>query len=276
MSIQTSTSPPTSRDVREYISPSRLNLWLKCPLAFRLRYIDGMEQPTTSAQLVGTVTHAGLEFYYRHRQMGVTVAEEEIAGYLVESWNRAAEESQITFADKTQAESLQRQIGSLVAAYLDHLPADEPPPLAVETRLTVPLIDPESGADLGMPLLGIVDLILDDPDGPLVCDFKTAARGGVPLEIMNEIQLSSYAWLLRQSHGQIESAIEIRQLIKTKTPRVEFHRYEARQEKHFSRLFAILRAYLDDLDRGEFIPRPGFGCSMCPFAAGECLAWSGR
>ena len=76
--------------------------------------------------------------------------------------------------------------------------------------------------------------------------------------------------------GQIESALEIRQLIKTKTPRVEFHRYEARQEKHFRRLFAMLRAYLDDLDRGTFIPRPGFGCTMCTFAETECQRWAGR
>ena len=71
MTLQTITSSPTSRDVREYISPSRLSLWLKCPLAFALRYVEGIEQPTTPAQLIGTVTHAGLEFFYRHRQMGV-------------------------------------------------------------------------------------------------------------------------------------------------------------------------------------------------------------
>ena len=29
----------------EYISPSRLRLWLKCPLAYKLRYIDGHERP---------------------------------------------------------------------------------------------------------------------------------------------------------------------------------------------------------------------------------------
>jgi hypothetical protein len=35
--------------VWDYISPSRLNLWLKCPLAFKLRYIDGVKMPTTPA-----------------------------------------------------------------------------------------------------------------------------------------------------------------------------------------------------------------------------------
>jgi hypothetical protein len=35
--------------VWDYISPSRLNLWLRCPLAFRLQYIDGVRTPTTPA-----------------------------------------------------------------------------------------------------------------------------------------------------------------------------------------------------------------------------------
>jgi hypothetical protein len=36
-----------------YISPSRLNLWLKCPLAFKLRYIDGVKTPTTPSLFIG-------------------------------------------------------------------------------------------------------------------------------------------------------------------------------------------------------------------------------
>jgi putative RecB family exonuclease len=208
--------------------------------------------------------------------MGVRPSTEEIAHHVGESWERSAQECQVNFCSQDEAQALRQQAGSLVSLYLDQMPQDEPVPLAVETMLSVPLVDPEDGTELGIPLLGIVDLILDEAAGPLVCDFKTAARGGAPLEIMNEVQLTSYAWLLRESLGQAESALEIRQLIKTKTPRVEFHRYESRQEKHFRRLFAMLRAYLEDLDRGRFIPRPGFGCTMCPYAQAECPQWSGQ
>ncbi len=40
-------------DVRAYVSPSRLNLWLKCPLAYRLKYFDGIREPTTPALFLG-------------------------------------------------------------------------------------------------------------------------------------------------------------------------------------------------------------------------------
>ena len=57
--------------VWDYISPSRLNLWLKCPLAFKLRYIDGVRSPTTPNLFLGKRVHQGLEIFYRHRQLGI-------------------------------------------------------------------------------------------------------------------------------------------------------------------------------------------------------------
>ena len=36
------TLPQRGNGIWDYVSPSRLNLWLKCPLAFRARYIDGI------------------------------------------------------------------------------------------------------------------------------------------------------------------------------------------------------------------------------------------
>ena len=59
--------------VWDYVSPSRLNLWLRCPLAFRLQYIDGIVPPVSRSLFLGRIVHAGLEWFYRHRQLGVVV-----------------------------------------------------------------------------------------------------------------------------------------------------------------------------------------------------------
>ena len=109
----------------------------------------------------------------------------------------------------------------------------------------------------------------------MIADFKTAARGGAPLEITHEIQLSSYAYLFRELEGRSEAALEIRSLIKTKCPKIEFHRYPAREEAHLRRLFAVIREYLDALDVGRFNFRPNWGCSMCDFCGSHCRQWSG-
>jgi hypothetical protein len=147
--------------------------------------------------------------------------------------------------------------------------------LAVEVAAEAPLVDPQTGENLGIPLVGIIDLVLNYEQGPIIVDCKTAARSSEPMEISNEIQLTSYAYLLRYHNRWAESGLEIRSLIKTKTPKVEFHPYAARTDAHFRRLFAVIREYLDALDTGRFNFRPGFGCGMCDFRNTYCSRWGG-
>ena len=145
--------------------------------------------------------------------------------------------------------------------------------MAVETAVEAPLVDPDTGEDFGIPLVGIMDLVLDDRAGPVIADFKTSARSAEPLEITHEIQLSSYAYLFRRCANRQESGLEIRSLVKTKAPKIEFHAYPARTERHFRRLLALIREYLDALDAGRFNYRPGFSCGFCDYRDGPCRQW---
>ncbi len=261
-----------STDVRAYISPSRLNIWLRCPLAFKLRYIDGIQSPPSKSMFVGKMVHAGLEVFYRHRQLGMTLPAGDVVQRMDACWEPLVAEDGFVFKDGAEEVKLRTQSAHLVTAYLAQLPADEPAPTTVETKLEAPLVDPFTGEDLGIPLLGVVDLVVNGEDGPLVCDFKTSARSGSPVEIMHEVQLTAYAYLFRRLSDETEAGLEIRSLIKTKVPKIEYHRYAARTDSHFRRFFQIVRQYLDDLDRNTFVYRPGFGCTMCDFRDGPCIA----
>jgi hypothetical protein len=257
-----------------YVSPSRLSKWLSCPLAFKLQYVDGHRPPTTPSLFLGKVVHAGLQVLYRHRHLGITLDAADVCRRTLESWARLVDEENTRFDSPAEEQALQKQAIDLVTAYLGYAPKDEKP-LAVEAAVEMPLIDPATGENLGIPMLGVMDLILDSQEGPIVADFKTSSRSSEPLEITHEIQLSSYAYLFRQVSDQTEAGLEIRSLIKTKVPKVEFHAYPARTEAHIRRLFAVLREYLDALDSGRFNYRPGFHCGMCDFRDGRCRTWAG-
>lgn len=259
----------------DYISPSRLNLWLKCPLAFKLRYVDAVKSPPSPALYLGKLVHAGLERYYRLRQVSVELPEEEFCGELPSLWQQTEPEDRAAVANVADLAELDQQATGLVRTYLQQVPRDEGRPTAVELTLRAPLIDPVTGENLGIDLLGVLDLVLPGDGGPLIVDFKTAARGGEVLEITHEVQLTGYAYLFRQVIGHHESGLEVRSLIKTKTPRVERHRWSARTAQHFGRLFAIVRAYLDDLDRQRFVCRPSQACSYCEHRETRCRAWAG-
>ena len=179
------------------------------------------------------------------------------------------------FGSVADEQDAQRQAIELVAAYVRQLPGAEPKPQAVEVSVEAPLVDPATGEDLGIPMLGVMDLILPEEAGAIITDFKTASKSSGPLEITHEIQLSSYAYLFRQASPVQEGGLEIRNLVKTKTPQIQFHRYPARSEQHFRRLFAVIRQYLDALDSGRFAFRPGWGCASCDFCHTHCRSWAG-
>jgi len=258
-----------------YVSASRLNSWMVCPQKFKLHYVDGIQTPTTPSLFLGKCCHSLLEVVYRHRQLGVTLDSADISRRLLESWAEMIDQEGMEFESVVDEQAMQKQTVDLVGAYLKAVPADEPRPLAVEAALEAPLVDPETGEDLGIPLVGIVDLILDGHDGPSVIDFKTSARSAEPLEITHEVQLSCYSYLFRHVEQRQEAGLEIRSLIKTKQSKIEFHHYPARTDAHFRRLFLVIREYLDALDAGRFNFRPGFGCGMCDFRSTHCSRWAG-
>jgi hypothetical protein len=257
------------------ISPSRLSLWSRCPLAFKLKYIDGIEPKVTPGLFTGRMVHYALERWYRHRQLGLPLAPAELIDWVEEHWTAVGAADKVVYSSHDEEEQTCDQALRLVQAYLRHIPQDESQPLLVETALTAPLVDPVTGEDLGLPLVGIVDLALDEPDGPLIVDYKTAARGGDLIEMTHEIQLSAYARLFRHTHRRQEAGVEIRRLIKTKAPKIEQHRFSSRSGRAFRRLFALARDYLDALDRGHFGIRPSLACTMCEHRDNLCRDWEG-
>jgi RecB family exonuclease len=261
--------------VWSYISPSRLALWARCPLAFRFRYVDGIKTPTSPSMFLGQRVHAGLELFYRHRQLGISLPAEAVTKRVDSSHEASVAEAKVEFNNAEEEENLRRQVGDLLRAYIAQVPTDEARPLAVETAMEVPLTDPATKQDLGVPLVGIVDLVLNADDGPTIIDFKTAARGGELLEIAHEIQLTAYSLAYRAATGRHEGSLQIRRLVKTKVPKIETHCFPARSDAHFRRLFSLVRAYLDDLDADRFVFRPGWTCSSCEFCKPHCRRWNG-
>jgi len=119
--IQLAPIPAASDDrpggIWDYISPSRLNLWLKCPLAWKLRYIDGVKTPPTPALFLGTRVHEALEMFYRHRQLGVGLSVETAVKRIADSWEAAVETESMTFESVAAELQLKQQAADLVRVY---------------------------------------------------------------------------------------------------------------------------------------------------------------
>jgi len=257
------------------LSFSQINTWLACPLKYRLRYVEGIARPMAAGEFMARMVYAGLDHYYRQKQAGEPLSAADLAQYEHECWDSAALASGVRFASTVEEQAARQQTIDLLSTYLDRVPPVEPRPLEVKRTLKAPLIDPDSGEDLGLPLVGTLDLLVPEANGPLIVAFKVVARNNPQLETAAEIQLACLAYLLGNAYGLPETGIEICQLVKTKVPQIVWHRYAAREEIHFRRLFAVIRAFLGDLQRRRFVFRPDLGCSWCDYRDGACADWAG-
>ena len=126
----------------------------------------------------------------------------------------------------------------------------------------------------GLPvLIGVLDLVRA---GGRIVDFKTAAKTPEPEMALhqNGVQLDCYSVLYREATGKRESGRELHHLVKTKVPKLVITPAEPMLEYQRNRLFRLMEDYVDGLDRGDFIPAPGFGCMGCEFMS-ECRKYDG-
>lgn len=257
------------------LSPSRLNLWLRCPLAYKLKYIDCIKLPTTEREFLDQRIHSALANYYRHRKQGIQLCIRDCVNSMHSGWDAAVAEGHMAFTCSTQEQQLKQQAAALIGAYLRNSPVGEVEILAVESRLESPAVDPITGEQLPIILTSVVDLVLDGKSGPIIVDFRTASRSSAALELAHEVKLSLHAYLVREHFGRKESELQVRSLIKTKVSRIETHKFPQRRREHFTRLFAVSREYLDSLDCGIFNYRPAWTCTLCDFAESHCQGFCG-
>ena len=244
------------------VSASRLSTWLQCRLKFHLRYVAGISKPPTAALHVGKTIHAVLQQWSLARWRGAPLDNDAIGAVFEAAWTHpegtpVVWEGEEEMASKTNALAV-------IQTYLREtpIPLDEKPE-GVEVSVEIDL------ASHGLPVLvGVLDLVRA---GGRIVDFKTTARTPDPEMVRHttEVQTTGYALLYREATGKQESGIELHHLVKLKTPKLVVTEVGPATEQQITRLFHLIDAHVDDLERRDPIPSPGMQCSMCELLA-EC------
>ncbi|GHT23259.1 hypothetical protein FACS189419_06990 [Planctomycetales bacterium] len=253
---------PLEQHTGEYLSATRLTTWMKCPLAYRLRYIDKMEQTTNPSLFVGKVVHAALAVIYRRQKEGKDTPISELPGLITGIWNEMLEVEPCFFDDDEHETKCRYQVVDLITAYLHNVDVRNEKVIAIERKFESLIQTCDTNDIFQLPLVGVIDLIIEKPEGLVIIDFKTAASASY-CSLQHEIQLAAYAYLVREFFGQNEAKLEIRQLIKTKTPKIITQPYPPRNDWQMKRFFSLVREYHEALGTGTFNYRPSWNCSMC-------------
>lgn len=228
--------------MRDYISPSQINMYLRCPMQYKFRYIDELVLPPRAAMTKGKSVHRGIE-YNMTQKIGTQqdLKLNDVLDFTAASFEEFAEDTEWEQSDdigKTKDESI-----SLVTLYHENI-APTIQPMMVEEKVEVDVN--------GIKLLGYIDLI--DNNG-YIHDTKTASRSPSQNEADKNLQLSAYALAYRELMGMPEKGVKLDYLVQTKKPKVVT--LEAcRTEQDIKRFSGILQSIAKCIENEIFYPNP--------------------
>jgi putative RecB family exonuclease len=238
------------------LSPSRVEAFTKCPLAFRFANIERLPEPPGPHTTKGSLVHRALEILFTNP------APSRHGAVVRQSFEQAAAEYQsdpeFVFLELEPAEvdAFVADAWSLVESYLRMEDPTRVRDIGLELRLEAQVGD--------IALRGIIDrLELDDEGELVVTDYKT---GRAPSERFEQSSLSGvhfYSFLCESVLGRRPAAIRLMYLrtgeVITATPSPQSVRFIT------TRTTAVWKAVERACVTGDFRPRQSALCNSCAF-----------
>jgi len=228
-----------------YLSHSRVNRYLLCPEQYRLYYVENLRPKLTAAALVfGKVMHEALAKFFRNqedpawtfRALWQEVNRIDLAYNSRESWEKLNASGQALLGKFIREEA--SRIGNIRGCEQ-----------TFELAFT----------NLELPFVGVIDLLADVDEVSTVVDFKTSASAYEDHEVILSDQLRAYQ-LAEPQAAQTAYCV----FVKTKEPRIEWHRTE-RTGPQLIEFLAKVEYVGREITAGRFYKRSGKWCSWCDY-----------
>ena len=257
---------PFHGDGKFYLSKSRLNRYISCPYSYLLHYKLGIRPIRKDTDLlIGLATHRLIAAHHIAKKKGGFVDPDLFLKDFWSQYTKGVEDAAILQEMKTaQNESLR-----YAKLFIQDAPID---PLEIEYSFSIPLIDLANGDTLPISLVGIIDLIDQENGTPRPLEIKTRARKADLWQIKTALELTCYAYWVRQqiiettSQEPEEIPVGYINIIKTKTPSIQWQT-DYRSLKDFLKLYHTAKAVYENIMEERFYQNPGTHCNWCDFSA---------
>ncbi len=243
------------------LSPSRSSDFKSCPLKYRFRVIDRLEEPASREAARGTVVHAVLERLFDSPSGARTL--ESAAAMVEDAWDAVrAEDTRLDalFAE-ADTDELATWLESARTLLGNYFQLEDPSRLdPAERELYVShQLEPS-----GLRLHGYVDRLDRAADGRLrVVDYKTGRSPGPGFEASALFQLKFYALLLWRTRDVIPAALRLIYLGDLVT--VDYTPDERELVVFERNLLALWDAVKRATETGDWRPKKSRLCDWCSF-----------
>jgi putative RecB family exonuclease len=242
-------------EVPTSLSPSRVEKFTSCPLAFRFASIEHLPEPPSLQATKGSLVHRALQLGFARpapertpevfrRSLAAARAEFDAQPDLVALG--LGEDERATF---------DAECAELVERYLRMEDPTQVRPIGLELRL-------EAQVD-SLRLRGIIDRLELRDGGLVVTDYKTGRSPSANWEQQSLAGVHFYAFLCDAVFGQRPAAVRLMYLRTGET--IEAVPSERSVRFLTTRTTAVWRAVEQACERGDFRPRPGSLCASCGF-----------
>ena len=247
------------------LSPSRVDAFTNCPLAFRFASIEKLPEPPSIHATKGSLVHRALELLFCLPPVERTeMATIDALAKAVAEYRSDPEFTELELDEEAEATFL-ADTDRLVRRYLEMEDPATVHEIGLELRLEA-AVGP-------LTLRGIIDRLELDGDGELVVtDYKT---GRPPSERYEQGKLAGvhfYAFLCQELFGKRPSKVQLMYLSTGETivarPTAQSIRFLPMRTK------AVWGAVEKACTSGDFQPRPGRLCGSCAFQK-WCPAFGG-
>lgn len=168
----------------DYLSPTQVNMYLRCPKQYEFRYVEGLKIPPAAKMVEGSCMHTALD---SNNKSYITRKKNLPSGELYEVFADTFSDTQDTIGDWGEdnestimmrgQEGLKRYCGGIAKTYKPH---------RSEKKVT-PKIK-------GIPFLAFIDTIgtMGSSKNKIIVDYKVSGRAKSQSDVDNSLQLWVY------------------------------------------------------------------------------------
>ena len=228
------------------LSYTAISSYERCPLSYRYRYVEGIEEEPSPHLSFGRSLHAALEWLYR-RDVPVPPSLEELHAQLLGCWSSEG------YEDEEQEESFLEHAREVLTCYYHANVADFRLPVALEERFEMNMG--------GYILSGVIDRVDRHPDGRYeIIDYKTNRRLPELSRLRKDLQLPIYQLACREVWGITPSKLTFYYLVPNQ-------RFSTRplDEEGLARVRERIDVVAELISRAEFEPTPNRLCDWCSY-----------
>jgi putative RecB family exonuclease len=243
-------------EVPTSLSPSRVESFLSCPLAFRFSSIEKLPDLPSVATTRGSLVHRALELLFLQPGPGRTPAALDRCVQTAIGEFRTDPDFTLLGLDEAQTAAFDRECRELASNYLTMEDPTTVRDIGLELRLEAAVGE--------LTLRGIIDRLELDDDGELVVtDYKTGRAPSPNWERKSLSGVHFYSFLCESLFGKRPAAIRLMYLKSgetiTATPSAQSTKFMT------TRTTAVWKAVATACERDDFRPRQSALCNFCAY-----------